>query len=370
MRIVDGVRLAPYTSLGLGGMARHLAHCTSEEDVREALCWGRSRGLPVHVLGGGSNTVFDDAGYDGLVLRVELLGVRIEANGGGASVSAAAGEDWDGLVRRCIEADLSGVECLSGIPGQVGATPMQNVGAYGQEVCHTIVAVRAIERASGEARTFANEECGFGYRTSRFKAGDRDRYIITRVTYRLPRSRRPEIRYPELRRRLETDGVDLESLPAGAPASAAVREAVLHLRRGKAMLLDGGPNARSAGSFFLNPVLTGEQLAAVRERWRQRGGSPAGIPVYAAGEGRYKVAAAWLVEGAGFARGTRRGGAAISELHSLALVNRGGSTADLLALAGDVADGVRDTFGVSLEPEPVYVPPHPGPRGEPAKESG
>ena len=370
MKIVDGVPLAPYTSLGLGGVARHLAHCASEEDVREALRWGRSRGLPVHVLGGGSNTVFDDAGYDGLVLRVGLLGARIEQDDGGALVCAAAGEDWDALVRRCIDADLSGLECLSGIPGQVGATPMQNVGAYGQEVCDTIVAVSAIERASGEGRTFSGGECGFGYRTSRFKAGDRDRYIITRVTYRLPKRRRPEIRYPELGRRLEADGVDLDSLPAGAPASTAVRGAVLSLRRGKAMLLDGGPDARSAGSFFLNPVLTGDQLAGVRERWRRRGGSPAEVPVYAAGDGLHKVAAAWLVERAGFARGTRRGGAAISGRHALALVNRGGTTSDLLGLAGEVASGVRETFGVRLDPEPVYVPPHGNPGGGSAKESG
>ena len=369
MRIVDGVPLAPRTSLGLGGQARHFAHCTTEDEIREALRWGRSRGLPVHVLGGGSNTVFDDAGYDGLVLHVGLLGVRIDESGGAAAVSVAAGEDWDALVRRCIEADLSGVECLSGIPGQVGATPMQNVGAYGQEVCDTIAAVYAIERASGESRTFANEECGFGYRTSRFKGEDRDRYIITRVTYRLPKSRRPEIRYPELRRRLKTDGVDLESLPAGAPASAAVRESVLHLRRGKAMLLESGPNSRSAGSFFLNPVLTANQLAEMRERWRGRGGSAADIPVYPAGEGGHKVAAAWLVERAGFARGTLRGGAAISERHALALVNRGGGSADLLALAGEVAAGVRDTFGVSLEPEPVYVPPGGSPPIAPDKES-
>lgn len=370
MRIVDGVRLAPYTSLGLGGEARHFAHCTTEEEVREALRWGRSRGLPVHVLGGGSNTLFDDAGYDGLVLHVGLLGVRIEESGGAAAVSAAAGEDWDALVRRCIEADLSGIECLSGIPGQVGATPMQNVGAYGQEVCDTIVEVRAIDRASGEARVFTNEECGFGYRTSRFKGEDRDRCIITRVTYRLPKSRRPEIRYPELGRRLEAEGVDLESLPAGAPVSNAVREAVLHLRRGKAMLLDSGPDSRSAGSFFLNPVLTAAQLAEVRERWRGRGGSAAEIPVYPAGGGRHKVAAAWLVERAGFAKGTLRGGAAISERHALALVNRGGGSADVLALAGEVAAGVRQTFGVSLEPEPVYVPPGGSPRIGPDKESG
>ena len=370
MKIDDGVRLAPYTSLGLGGEARHLAHCTSEEEIREALGWGRSRGLPVHVLGGGSNTVFDDAGYDGLVLRVELLGVRIEESNGGARVSAAAGEDWDALVRRCIEADLSGVECMSGIPGQVGATPMQNVGAYGQEVCDTIVEVRAIERGSGEGRTFANGECGFGYRTSRFKAEDRDRYIVTRVTYRLPRKHRPEIRYPELQRRLEAEGVDVEGLPAGAPASTAVREAVLDLRRGKAMLLEAGPDARSAGSFFLNPVLTEDQLAEVRDRWSQRGGAAAEMPVFPAGDGLHKVAAAWLVERSGFSKGTRRGGAAISERHALALVNRGGTSSDLLALAGEVSAGVRETFGVRLEPEPVYVPPHGAPGGGSSQESG
>ena len=219
-----------------------------------------------------------------------------------------------------------------------------------------------------------HEFCGVveevGSEVRRFKAGDRDRYIITRVTYRLPRSRRPEIRYPELRRRLEADGVDVEGLPAGAPASTAVREAVLDLRRGKAMLLEAGPDARSAGSFFLNPVLTEDQLAEVRDRWSQRGGSAAEMPVFPAGDGLHKVAAAWLVERSGFSKGTRRGGAAISERHALALVNRGGTSSDLLALAGEVAAGVRETFGVRLEPEPVYVPPHGAPGGGSSQESG
>lgn len=357
MNIEQHIPLAPFTSLRLGGPARYLARCVSVEDLRESLTWGVDRGLPVHVLGGGSNTVFDDAGFDGLIVRVQLRGVDITTDGDTALVTAAAGEDWDPLVARCVEADLSGVECLSGIPGLVGATPMQNVGAYGQEVAESIVEVRALRRDSLEEVRFDNEECAFAYRTSRFKGVDRDRFLITSVTYRLPRCRRPEIRYPELERRLQADGVDLDALAPGGAASGAVRDAVIAVRRGKSMVLDeADPNARSAGSFFMNPVLSDVQLERVRERWRERGGDPASMPVYPVAGGLHKAAAAWLVEQSGFARGTRRGTAGISEKHALALVSYGDSAADLLGLAAEVVAGVEATFGVTLEREPVYVP--------------
>lgn len=357
MKIEENVPLAPLTSLRLGGAARYLARCTCVEDLREALAWARARALAVHVLGGGSNTIFDDAGFAGLVIRVALVGVVIEPEATSATVYAAAGEDWDGLVRQSLEADLVGLECLSGIPGLVGATPIQNVGAYGQEVAEAIVEVQAIERDTGDEVCFAGSECGFAYRTSRFKVADRRRFVITRVVYQLPRGQRPEIRYPELGRQLERDGIDVEALGPGRPAGSAVRDAVLELRRSKSMVLDeADANTRSAGSFFLNPVLSEDEVADVRRRWQARGGAADEVPVYPVGDGVCRVPAAWLVERAGFARGTRRGDAAISDNHALALVNRGQRTADLLALADEVVTGVRECFGVCLEREPVYVP--------------
>jgi UDP-N-acetylmuramate dehydrogenase len=356
VNIEEQVALAPLTSLRVGGPARWFARCASVDDLREALAWARTRGCGVHVLGGGSNTLFDDAGFDGLVIHVGLRGIERVDDGDQARVTAAGGEDWDGFVARCIDEDLGGLECLSGIPGLVGATPMQNVGAYGQEVAETIVEVQGIDRATGEAVRFGRDDCAFAYRSSRFKADDRDRFVLTAVTYRLPVARRPEIRYAELARRLEADGIDLDGLPPGRDAGCAVRAAVLAVRRGKSMVLDpADPDARSAGSFFLNPTLTDEQLRALRERWEARGGDADDVPVFPAAGG-HKVPAAWLVERAGFARGTRHGGAGISSKHALALVSHGDRAADVRALAARVRDGVCEAFGIELEQEPVSVP--------------
>jgi UDP-N-acetylmuramate dehydrogenase len=358
VNIEQDIPLAAFTSLRLGGAARFLARCASEQDLREALAWAAARELPVHVLGGGSNTVFDDAGFAGLVVHIVLRGVDIRLEQDTALVTAAAGEDWDQLVARCVAADLSGVECLSGIPGLVGATPMQNVGAYGQEVAESIVAVHALTRNTLENVTFATEECHFAYRTSRFKGPDRDRFVITSVTYRLWRNRRPEIRYADLASHLAATGVDLEALAPGHVASTAVRDAVLAVRRSKSMVLDEtDPNARSAGSFFLNPVLTAAQVERVRQGCRDLGADPASVPIFPTVEGNHKVSAAWLVEQAGFVRGTRHGQAGISAKHALALVSYGSSTADLMALAAAVTAAVQDVFGVTLEREPVYVAP-------------
>ncbi|MDA0335414.1 MAG: UDP-N-acetylmuramate dehydrogenase [bacterium] len=363
MHIEQDIPLAPFTSLRLGGAARFLARCSSDEDLREALAWAAGRRLPVHVLGGGSNTVFADAGFAGLVIHVGTRGIDIRADGDAARVTAAAGEDWDQLVIRCIDADLSGVECLSGIPGLVGATPMQNVGAYGQEVSESIVEVQALSRDTLEPVIFAADECGFSYRTSRFKAVDRDRFLITAVSYRLCRRRRPEIRYADVTRRLQEDGLDLEALAPGRVASMAVRDAVIAVRRAKSMILDpADPNTRSAGSFFVNPVLTQRQLTRVRQGWQAKGQDASLLPAYATDNGLHKVPAAWLVEQAGFPRGTRRGQAGISTKHALALVSHGDSATDLLALAAAVTAAVRDVFGVTLEREPVYAAP-----GEPRR---
>ncbi|MEE2658391.1 MAG: UDP-N-acetylmuramate dehydrogenase [Candidatus Latescibacterota bacterium] len=355
MDFQEHIELAPCTTLELGGEARYLARCRSDDDICHALRWARDRDLPVHVLGGGSNTVFADAGYCGLVLKIESVGVSFHEDGGDTIVTGAAGEDWDGFVRQCIDRDLSGIECLSGIPGLVGATPMQNVGAYGQEVAESVVGVRAIERETFSPRQFSGEDCRFRYRDSRFKSEDRDQFVITEVVYRLTRNQRPVIRYSQLAQALVDSQVDLEVLNPGRETSVAVREEVIALRRRKSMVLDKRDvNSRSAGSFFQNPVLDAEQIDVVRAAVRDRGGDAQDMPLYAAA-GCWKIAAAWLVEQAGFVRGERRAGVGISEHHALALVNYDGSSEELLALAAEIRDRVRSCFGVELEQEPVNV---------------
>ncbi len=358
MHIDNDIPLAPLTSLGIGGRAQHLAHCSTVDQVCAALEWAASRAVPVHVLGGGSNTIFADGGFDGLVLRIELAGVDIDDRGAKAEVRVAAGEDWDPLVARCIEADLVGLECLSGIPGFVGATPIQNVGAYGQEVSQVLVAVDAIDCTTLQPVRIDAADCGFAYRDSRFKGPDRGRYVITDVTYRLERGTVPVIRYPELQRRLAAATVDLAALRPGRDACTAVRDVVLGLRASKGMIVDpADANTRSAGSFFLNPILTQAEYEAALNRWRAHAGPTAQIPSYPATESTtdHKVAAAWLVEQAGFTRGTAIDGAAVSEHHALALVSHSGRAADLMNLARGIQAAVASVFGLHLRREPVRL---------------
>ncbi|WP_420878052.1 UDP-N-acetylmuramate dehydrogenase [Sorangium cellulosum] len=387
MEIRESVPLAPLTTLGVGGPARFFAEADGEAAVAEAFRLAEARGVPLLVLGGGSNLLVADRGVDALVLRVRLRGIEVERAGaaragahggaaraaahGGAARAAAhggaadralvhvgAGERWDDLAARAVEEGWAGVECLSGIPGDVGATPIQNVGAYGQEVAETIAEVRAIDRATGAAAVIAGADCGFGYRDSRFKRAWRGRYVITRVTFALRPGGAATVRYPELARAL--------AAPAGGPAPplGEVRRAILALRRGKSMVLDpADENGRSAGSFFMNPTLAAGDAAAAIARIEASGVLAPGeaIPRYPAGAGRVKLSAAWLIERAGFAKGTRHGAAGISTRHTLALVNRGGATAaELLELARRVRRGVLDRFGVALTPEPDLVGFEPG----------
>ena len=345
MNLRENVHLAPYTTLQLGGPARYFVECTSESEVRAALAHARERGLPVFVLGGGSNVVFGDAGFPGVVLRVAIgcdQGIAFRDG----EISAGAGAEWDTLVRGAVERGWTGIECLSGIPGSVGGTPIQNVGAYGQEVAETLVRVNCLDRTTLEHRTFSAAECEFGYRDSRFKGRDRGRYVVLDVTLRLRRDAPPRIRYPELRDAIMRAG-SLDAAPADAVR--LVRQTVLALRRAKSMVLDpADPNARSAGSFFMNPVLSPEAFAKLEQRWE------GAIPSFPAGDA-VKVPAAWLVERAGFPKGYRLGGAGVSERHALALVNLGGTSAELLALADAIRAGVEQRFGIRLECEPEVV---------------
>lgn len=346
----EHVPLADRTTIGLGGTARYFLSCNTPEDVSAGLRFAHERQLPVQVLGGGSNIVFPDEEYPGLVLHVGIRGIAITDDGDSMLATVAAGEPWDAFVEHCVNDGLGGIECLSGIPGLVGATPIQNVGAYGQEVSETVVDVKALDRSSGNVVTIPAAECGFGYRQSRFKGDDADRYIILEVRFRLRKSAVPVIRYPELQKHIGA-GSNLESLQPGRPSLRAVREGVIALRRKKSMVVDpADPNSRSVGSFFMNPVLSQEAFENLKSRWS--GKQP--VPSFPASAG-VKVPAAWLVERAGFPRGFTKGGVGVSEHHALALINRGGTTRELLDLAAAVQRRVYERFGVRLEREPVVV---------------
>ncbi len=330
--------LASLTTLRLGGPARAYVRADSDAEIVAAV---RDADDPVLVLAGGSNVVAADAGFDGTVVHVASRGVVRD----GTRLTVAAGEPWDAVVARCVDEGLAGVEALSGIPGSTGATPIQNVGAYGQEVAETIAAVRVYDRASGRLEDLGPEACAFGYRTSAFKY--RDRHVVLSVTYDLRAADVGEpVRYAELARAL---GIDL----GGVAPLADVRAAVLALRRGKGMVVDpADPDSVSAGSFFTNPILS---LAAF-EALAARAPAGDGPPAWPEAEGRVKTSAAWLIGRAGFERGYGAGPAGISRKHALALVNRGGATtAQLVALAREIAAGVRDRFGIDLRPEPVLV---------------
>lgn len=353
MIVQTNIPLAPFTTIGLGGSARYFVSCSNVADLRDALNYAGDAHLRLHVLGGGSNTIFADNGFEGIVLHIAIRGIQFQEEDKRVFVRTSAGEPWDRTVEACIERGLGGLECLSGIPGLVGATPIQNVGAYGQEVGDMIFSVEALDRASLQKMLFSRAECRFGYRTSRFKQEDAGRYAITAVTFSLTPHARPLIRYPELQKTVE-GSVDLDALEPGRPALAAVRDAVLSLRRGKSMVIDpGDPNTRSVGSFFTNPVISPENFGAIEKRWRGEGNAGS-IPHFPAGSS-VKIPAGWLVEHSGFPRGFSKGNVGVSINHALALVNRGGTTAELLSLATEIEIAVRSRFGIPLEREPVIV---------------
>ncbi|MEV4422435.1 UDP-N-acetylmuramate dehydrogenase [Patulibacter sp. NPDC049589] len=347
------VPLAGLTTLGVGGPAERLVVSTDEAALIAAVRDADAAGRPLLVLGGGSNLVVGDGPLAGDVVVVRTRGTA-DADGAAEDGTArvlrtvAAGEPWDAVVAASVADGLAGLECLSGIPGATGATPIQNVGAYGQEVADTVVAVRTLDRRTGTVGTLGARELRFAYRDSALKG--RADHLVLDVTFALrPSGLGGPVRYGELARAVGAQAGD--HVPA-----AELREAVLALRRGKGMVLDPeDPDTRSAGSFFTNPLLDDAGLAALRARVAERLGPDEVPPVYPGDDGRSKTSAAWLIERAGFAKGHARGGAAISSKHTLALTSRGGGASDLLALAHEVADGVEAAFGVALHPEPVFV---------------
>ncbi|HEX3583985.1 MAG TPA: UDP-N-acetylmuramate dehydrogenase [Thermoanaerobaculia bacterium] len=333
--VEQNVPLAPFTTIGIGGPARYFVRAVDIDVLREAIDWARDRSLPLFILGGGSNLLISDDGFDGLVIHVDLRGVTIQALDEYAMVRVAAGEVWDDFVAMAVTREWAGIECLSGIPGSVGATPIQNVGAYGQEVSETIARVEVLDRRDGLVKTLTNWECRFGYRSSLFKNYERDRYVVTAVTFRLKAGGRATIRYPELQKAVSSD--DLRE----------VRHTVLTIRKRKGMVIDPtDPDTRSDGSFFMNPIV--DPSAATEE-----------MPKFPADDGKVKLSAAWLIQHAGFEKGFILGNVGLSTKHTLALINRGGATArDVLALVELIQTRVREKFGIELHPEPNFVGIH------------
>ena len=340
---IADVLLAPLTTLGVGGPAGWYYRATTTDSIVQALAWANERSIDVFVLGGGSNVVVADEGWPGLVLHVAVAGVASVPAAGGLRCAVGAGEPWDGFVADTVSRGFCGIECLSGIPGTVGGTPVQNVGAYGQEVAAVIESVAAIDRRSRAPIRFAASECGFGYRMSRFKGADAGRFVIAEVTFHLSVGN-PTITYPDVL-------TDLRQRAIMSPTVHDVRAAILAIRRRKGMVLDDqDPDTRSVGSFFMNPTVSRELFAQIRA---QAGDSAPGFPT---ASGDVKIPAAWLIERAGFQRGAGDEGAGISSKHPLAIVNRACASArDIVALAVRIKRAVAHQFGVCLLTEPVFV---------------
>ena len=346
MNIQENVPLAPLTTLKVGGPARYFAEPKTSSEIVEGVQLARRRGLAVFVLGGGSNLVVSDAGWPGLVLKVSISGIDEREQDGKVLFEVGAGEEWDKFVARAVARNCAGVECLSGIPGSVGGTPVQNVGAYGQEVAETIDSVLALDLTDGQIRELCATACGFHYRTSIFNTSERGRFIILRVTYALTLGGKPRVQYPDLKKHF----AGFQS----TPSLTSTREAVRRIRASKAMLITpGDEDCRSAGSFFKNPVLTADQFAALTERATAKGLQ---VPNYPALDTQKKIPAAWLVEYSGFSKGYNGGRVGISRKHALAIVNRGEATAsDILGLKDHIQQRVEELWGIHLEPEPVFV---------------
>ena len=348
MELLENVPLAPQTTFNIGGPARFFVEANEVSEVEQAVTFAHSRDLPLFVLGGGSNLLIADSGWPGLVLKIAIPGIEQTGHNeeGRLVFEVGAGESWDKFVGRSVVARCGGIECLSGIPGSVGGTPVQNVGAYGQEVAETILSVQVLDTNDGQVRELCREACGFGYRSSIFNTTEAGRFIVLRVSYALAPDAKPRLAYADLQRHFA--GREM------IPNLAETREAVRYIRALKGMLIrPGDPDSQSAGSFFKNPVLTAEQHKDLIVRAATRGIS---VPSYPALETHKKVSAAWLVEYSGFAKGYGFGRAGISSKHALAIVNRGGATAaEIVALKEQIQHRVEEIWGVHLEPEPVMV---------------
>lgn len=333
LKIEEGVPLADLTTLKIGGKARLFVRAESEEQVLNAFSFADENDIPLVILGGGSNVLISDAGFDGLVLQIGLKGIQVKEN----IITAQAGEDWDEFVKFCVGEKLAGIECLSGIPGFVGAVPVQNVGAYGQEVSETITKVRVFDRKSKQILELGNTDCKFAYRSSIFNTTDKNRFIVLAVEFNLITDGKPKIVYKDLK----------EVFVGKRPNLQRTREAVLKIRRAKSMVIDENDlNSRSAGSFFKNPIVEIDQLKEL----------PENTPNFKVDDRRVKIPAAWLIENAGFQKGYKKENAGLSENHTLALINRGGASArEIIALKDEIQSKVKAKFNIELVPEPIFI---------------
>lgn len=342
--------LAPFTTLKIGGKARFFVSAKTENEIIEAVRFAEANDFEIFVLGGGSNVLIADEGFDGLVLKADLRGVSESGEKDGTTfITAQAGEDWDEFVCFCVERNLAGIECLSGIPGFVGGTPVQNVGAYGQEVSETIVNVRVFDRKTKETLELTNADCKFAYRASIFNTTEKNRFIVLAVTFALKAGGEPKVTYKDLQ----------QFFGENKPALMKVRQAVLQIRRAKSMVIDADdPNSRSVGSFFKNPVVNAEKFNAIEKfaRERQLISADEHIPKFTMDGENVKIPAAWLIEKSGFHKGFRKANVAISTKHSLAIVNLGNATAkDVLDFKDEIQARVSEMFGVELTPEPLFI---------------
>lgn len=341
LKIEENVPLAPLTTLKIGGTARFFVRAETENQVIEAMNFAEENDFPVFVLGGGSNVLIADKGFDGLVLQIALMGIEVKEN----LVTAQAGEDWDEFVGFCVKRKLAGIECLSGIPGLVGGTPIQNVGAYGQEVSETIKIVRVYDRKSKEILELNTEDCKFSYRASLFNTIEKNRFIVLAVTFLLNENGKPKIVYRDL----------LEFFDGKRPSLKQTREAVCEIRARKAMLVrQGGLDSNSAGSFFKNPIISNEHFSKIVENTAKTGIEK--VPHFPVDEQSVKIPAAWLIENSGFQKGFQKGRAGLSTKHTLALTNRGNATAqEILDLKNEIQRKVKEKFHIELVTEPVFI---------------
>ncbi len=337
LRIERDVPLGLLTTIGIGGPAKYFVRVSTVDEVREVVAWAAGQEEALFVLAGGSNLVIADEGFDGVVMQIALRGITVESEDpASVIVRVAAGEPWDDFVAMAVGHRWAGIECLSGIPGSTGATPIQNVGAYGQDVSETIIRVEILERDSGRVVTLTNWDCRFAYRSSVFKSAAKDRYVVLAVTFRLRPNGPPAVRYPELQKLVDSDA-----------SLQQVRAMVIAVRKGKGMVIDpADPDTRSDGSFFMNPVIPRAEFEKLAH---------GDMPHYPSGD-EVKLSAAWLIEHAGFYKGWKHGNVGLSSKHTLAIINRGGGTArEVLQLVKIIQSKVHETFGVELQPEPSFI---------------
>lgn len=344
------IPLSGLTTIRLGGNAKYLYRAKSVEGIAESVKYARSEGLRLMMIGGGSNLVFGDSGFDGLIIKNELKGIEVIDGSDELIFECASGEIWDDIVKLSVDARCTGIECMSGIPGTVGATPIQNVGAYGQEVSDCIYGVLALDMESFKQVRFANSECGFRYRSSCFKRELKGQYCILSVAFRLSPVKSPLLKYDALNSEIRSKCPDFDSLSTEDKIKI-IRSTVLEIRKKKSMLiLPDDPDSRSCGSFFTNPVIASNEFGLLKEYYESLKMAPA----FADGD-NVKISAAWLIENSGFKKGYTRNGAGISASHSLALVNRGGNSGMLIELANEISETVEKKFGIRLETEPEIV---------------